>query len=265
MGAAQSLLAVTIGFVSSVLSGLFGIGGGIVTTPAIRLLLGRPALIALGTPLPVVLPTAIAGAWSYHRRGLVDMRSGIIMGAWGAGASVAGALATRIVGGTFLMYATAAVIGYMSIDMMFLALRTPTAPPELVALPAEPHRVVQHRWWGLAVLGVTTGLYSGFLGLGGGFIVVPALVRWFGFDIKRAIGTSLVVVTLLSIPGSITHTLLGHVDLGLAGLLALGVVPGALIGAKITAIAGERAIKIAFAVLLLLVGVSLAFAEAGVL
>ncbi|PKQ37837.1 MAG: hypothetical protein CVT59_06100 [Actinobacteria bacterium HGW-Actinobacteria-1] len=266
MGAGQSLLAVAIGFLSSVLSGLFGIGGGVVTTPAIRIILGREALIAVGTPLPVILPTAIAGAISYYRRGLMDLRSGLVIGAWGSLASIGGALATRYVGGTIIMYVTAGLIGYMSLDMVQLALRkTPAATPDLIALPAEPRRQVRHRWWGLAMLGLATGLYSGFLGLGGGFIVVPALVRWFGFEIKPAIGTSLVVVALLSIPGSITHTLLGHVDLGLAALLALGVVPGALIGAKITSIAGERSVKLAFACLLLLVGVSLALAEAGVL
>ncbi len=266
MGAGQAILAVAIGFLSSVLSGLFGIGGGVVTTPAIRLLLERPALVAVGTPLPVILPTALVGAFSYHRRGLTDLRAGVLLGIWGSLASVAGALATRAVGGPAIMYITAAVIAYMAVDMVLLALRPDAAPDAgLVALPAEPHHAVRHRWWALAVLGVTTGLYSGFLGLGGGFIVVPALVRWFGFDIKRAIGTSLVVVSMLAVPGSITHTLLGHVDLGLALLLALGVVPGALIGAKITSVARERSMKIAFAVLLLGVGALLALAEAGVL
>ncbi|PKQ20247.1 MAG: hypothetical protein CVT66_06095 [Actinobacteria bacterium HGW-Actinobacteria-6] len=265
MSAGQSLLAVAIGFISSVLSGLFGIGGGVVTTPAIRLLLGQSELIAVGTPLPVILPTAISGAISYYRRGLMDLRAGVTLGAWGAVASVAGALATQAVGGPFLMYVTAGVISYMSIDMVLLAFRRPAASPELVVLPAEPHKSVRNRRLSLAALGLITGLYSGFLGLGGGFIVVPALVRWFGFDIKRAIGTSLVVVTILSIPGSITHTLLGHVDLGLAALLAIGVIPGALIGAKITSVAKERFVKLAFAALLLFVGLSLALAQAGVL
>ena len=63
-------LTVAIGLVAGVLSGMFGIGGALVTTPAIRLLLGRPELIAVGTPLPVIIPTAVAGALAYARRGL---------------------------------------------------------------------------------------------------------------------------------------------------------------------------------------------------
>ena len=86
-------LTVVVGLVSGVLSGAFGIGGGLVTTPAIRLLLGYPALIAVGTPLPVILPGAIAGASSYVRRGLADVRAGARHRAWsGRSGSVAGAL-----------------------------------------------------------------------------------------------------------------------------------------------------------------------------
>jgi uncharacterized membrane protein YfcA len=110
-----------------------------------------------------------------------------------------------------------------------------------------------------------TGLYSGFLGLGGGFVVVPSLVRWFGLDIKRAIGTSLVVVTVLAVPGSITHYALGNIDLTLAGLLALGVVPGALLGAKVASHLQARTLKIAFAALLVGVGVMLGASEIGLL
>ncbi len=263
MAFADIALAVVIGLVSGFLSGQFGIGGGVVTTPAIRLLLARPAIIAVGTPLPVILPTAIAGAISYHRRGLTDLRAGFLIGLAGAVASVIGALATRLVTGSTLMVVTAVIICYMAVDMLLLVRRQSNEPPGV--LPAVPHVPTARRTAGLAVLGVVTGLYSGFLGLGGGFIVVPALVRWFGFDIKKAIGTSLVVVTVLSVPGSITHFALGHVDLGLAGLLALGVVPGALLGAKVTALSKERTVKVAFALLLLTVGLLLALSESGVL
>ncbi|KAF0208306.1 MAG: sulfite exporter TauE/SafE family protein [Actinomycetota bacterium] len=257
-------LAIAIGLVSGFLSGQFGIGGGLITTPAIRLVLGQPAMIAVGTPLLVILPTAIAGALAYHRRGLVDTRSGILVGLSGALASVAGAFATRLVGGSTVMIVTAAVICYMAVDMLLLALRGSAARESETtsAISLAPTRGLTLRF---VVLGVITGLYSGFLGLGGGFIVVPALVRWFGFDIKKAIGTSLVVVAVLSIPGSITHIALGNVDLRLAGLLALGVIPGALLGAKVTLASGERTVKIAFSALLLVVGVLLALSESGLL
>lgn len=250
--------AAAIGLVAGYLSGQFGIGGGIVTTPAIRLLLGRPELIAVGTPLPVIIPTAIVGAVSYVRRGMADVRAGLVIGLVGGALSVPGAwLATRV-GGRVVLVATAALIAWMAVDMALLALRP--EPPEHERA-AGASRARSGMW--LGVLGVAAGLYSGFLGLGGGFVIVPALVRYFGFDAKRAVGTSLVALPILAVPGSITHFALGNVDPGLALALMLGVVPGALLGAKVTAVARERTVRVGFAVLLVAVAVVLGASELG--
>lgn len=254
------LLAAAIGLVAGYLSGQFGIGGGLITTPAIRLLLGRPELIAVGTPLPVIIPTALAGMIAYSRRGLVDARTGITVGLVGGVFAVAGARLTTLVGGRFLLLVTAALIMWMAIDTARLAIE-PERPEHERALAAGRTR----SWLWLLGLAAAAGLYSGLLGLGGGFIVVPALVRYFGFPMKRAVGTSLVAITLLAIPGSIQHYLLGNVDLALAGSLMLGVIPGALLGARVTAMASERSVRIGFAVMLLIVGIVLALTEVGLL
>lgn len=253
-------LAIAVGFAAGYLSGQFGIGGGLVTTPAIRLLLGYPELIAVGTPLPVIIPTALAGAISYWRKGLIDVRTGVAVGLVGGVFSVIGARATTLVGGSTVLVVTAVLICYMSIDMALLALR-PEHPEHVRAARAERRA----SWLWIAGLGAVAGLYSGFLGLGGGFVVVPALIRSFGFPAKRAIGTSLVTVSLLAIPGTVTHYLLGNVDPGLALALTVGVVPGALLGAKVTHLAREKTVRVGFALLLLVVGVTLAASELGAL
>ena len=252
------LAAAAVGLVAGYLSGQFGVGGGIVTTPAIRLLLGYPELIAVGTPLPVVIPTALAGVFSYARKGLVDFRVGLGAGLAGGVFSVLGAQAAAWAGGPTVLVVTAALIGWMAVDMALLAVR----PPRHEA-GAGPHamRLRSPLWIGL--LGAITGLFSGFLGLGGGFVVVPVLVRYFGFDAKRAVGTSLVVVAVLAVPGSIAHYLLGHVDLALAAGLAVGVVPGALVGARVTQVSRERTVRLGFAAMLLVVGCVLAASELG--
>ena len=67
-------IAVAIGLGAGVLSGVFGVGGGIVMTPGVQVLLGAPPIVALATPLPVILPTALAGALRYHREGELDAR-----------------------------------------------------------------------------------------------------------------------------------------------------------------------------------------------
>ncbi|MDH4139477.1 MAG: sulfite exporter TauE/SafE family protein [Coriobacteriia bacterium] len=256
--------AVAVGLAAGVLSGMFGVGGGVVTTPAIRLLFDAPALIAVGTPLPIIIPTAAVGAIAYVRRGLADVRAGATIGAAGAVFSVAGAFLSEIAGGSLVMYATAALILYMAVDLARHAMSRGSTADGAAAEGSSGSDVPKPPWIHLAGLGVVTGLYSGFLGLGGGFIVVPLLVRWLRYPMKRAIGTSLVAIALLAVPGTVAHWTLGHVDAALAGWLTLGVVPGALIGAKLTALAREIHVEIGFAVLLVVTGAVLALNEAGV-
>jgi len=257
---------IVVGLASGVLSGAFGIGGGLLTTPAITLLLGYPALIAVGTPLPVIVPGALTGALSYHRRGLADVRAGLVMALAGTVGSVVGAFLTRFVGGTGVLLVTAVVIAGASIDMLLQHRATAgrAVPGEaesdetLAAIAVPALAAVPRRTLAFVAIGAVAGLYSGFLGLGGGFVVVPALTRWCGMPVKRAIGTSLVTVAALAIPGTLTHWYLGHIDWTLAALLAIGVVPGAIIGARLTGRASDRSVRLAFAVLLAVVGVWLA-------
>lgn len=252
-------LAVAVGFISGTLSGMFGIGGALITTPAIRLLLGRPELIAVGTPLPVIVPSAVAGALSYARKGLVDVRTGLAVGVVGGLFAVLGARATTLVGGDVVLMVTAAVICWTAADTLYLAFRTPRPEHERVA-----HAERTRSWLWLAGLGAVAGLYSGFLGLGGGFVVVPSLVRFFAFPPKRAVATSLVVVSLLAVPGTVTHYVLGNIDPVLAAQLAIGVIPGALLGARITSAARDRWVQVGFAAMLALLGLTLGAVELGV-
>lgn len=250
---------VLIGLAAGVLSGMFGIGGGILTTPAIRLILGAPALVAVGTPLVAIIPSAVTGAVSYARKGLADVRGGIVVALAGAGTAVLGAWTTRAVGGTAVLVVTAIVIFYAAADMALQVVRPPRArsqaepdgepAPSGASIPA------------LITIGLVTGFYSGFLGLGGGFIIVPMLTRWLRFPVKRAIGTSLVAVALLALPGTVTHWMLGHLDWTVAAGLVVGVVPGAALGARITLGASDRFVRIGFAVLFSAIGVWLAVSE----
>ncbi len=261
------LTTLAIGFVSGVFSGAFGIGGGIVTTPAIRLILGAPALVAVGTPLPVILPSAITGAYRYLKSDSADLRAGIILGLAGSLTAVLGAWLTQFVGGRVVLLATAALVLYTAADMVLQTFR----PPDVIQLAEKPDGVANGsgiapvKLGPLVVVGAVTGLYAGFLGLGGGFILVPMLTRWVGFGIKRAIGTSLIAIAILAVPGTITHALLGHVDWRIAAILTLGVVPGAWLGARLSLGAKDRSIRLGFAAMLIVVGAWLAINELGLL
>ena len=256
-----TLLILAVGFVSGMLSGMFGIGGGIITTPALRLLLAAPALIAVGTPLPVIIPSAITGSVTYARQGLADIRSGVTVGLFGSAFAVLGALLATRVGGQVVLIVTAALIVYMAVDMTLQAYGSRSSAGESPSQDASASP--RPRFIGLVALGIMTGLYSGFLGLGGGFVLVPMLSRWFRFPIKRAVATSLVAVGILAVPGTITHYLLGNVDVRMALLLIVGVIPGALVGARITLRSSDRTIRVGFAALLLAVGLLLGASELG--
>jgi uncharacterized protein len=238
---------VATGLGAGVLSGLFGIGGGLITTPAIRLLLGYPALIAVGTPLAVIVPTTITGAWRYARMGDVDIHSALVLGGTGALGAIAGAYATRFVGGAIILILTALLL-------LDNARRIAWAPP-----PEGGPRPLDVR--GMAALGVLAGLFSGFFGVGGGAVMIPALVRAFGRPMRQAIGTSLAAISLIALPGIAVHAALGHIDWRLAGLMVVGVVPGAYLGARIAYLASEQWLKAGFAVFLVATAVVLASSE----
>jgi len=249
----ETLLTVAAGLGAGVLSGAFGVGGGVLTTPAIRLALGYPELIAVGTPLPVILPAALVGAVTHARNGTASVRSGLTLGAWGVPTAVIGAVASRAVGGRLVLLITAGLIALVAIDLL-------RASRSAVSEHGDERRAF--RGWPLS--GAFAGLYSGFLGLGGGFVLVPVLHRLFGFRLKDAIGTSLIAIAVISVPGSIAHWAIGNVDAPLALALAIGGVPGAFIGARLTILARENIVRVTFAIFLIIVAVALVLNETGV-
>lgn len=249
----QYLPSVLVGFVSGVLSGAFGIGGGIITTPAIKLVLGGTALAAVATPLLAIVPSAVTGSYAYIKRGVTDIRVGVVVGACGMLFGPLGALAASRVGGEVVLAGTAALILYVAGDTIWGLVKGPRDS----SAESSTEGCAKSGWavYAPAVgIGVVAGFFSGFFGLGGGFIIVPLLVRIFKMNYKQAIGTSLMAVALVALPSLLTHAYLGNVDWVIGVGLVVGVVPGAAIGAKITLGASERIIRILFACLLIVVG-----------
>ena len=246
------LAAIVVGFASGYLSGQLGVGGGILTTPAIRLVLGYPAYIAVGTPLVVIIPTTIAAAAQYAREQLVDWRLAAQVAPVGLAGVLAGAYLTRFVSGDWILIATAAVMMVVAARMA----RGRSAGSRNSS--TDPRR---DRQWLSCGVGLAAGFFSGFLGLGGGVILVPAFSVLFARGIKVALGTSLVTICAFAVPGAIVHWTLGHVDLRLAGLLILGVVPGARLGARVAIRAPEAVLRVAFALFLIVFAVIMGGSE----
>jgi uncharacterized membrane protein YfcA len=243
-GPLRDALTVVLGVATGVLSALFGVGGAVLSTPGIRLL-GANALIAVGTTLPSIFPSAVSGTARYVKEKMIDWRAAVLTAPAGMAASVGGSLLSKRVPGNghVLMILTAGLLGITAWRMA-----RPGAPPPESAAEAEaegatdavllapdgPPALRRDRPATLVAIGVAAGGLSGLLGVGGGIVMVPAFAEYVGLPLKTAIATSLVCVAVLAVPGTVTHALLGNIDWRFAIGLAVGVVPGARIGAAIT-------------------------------
>lgn len=242
MSAWQAALGVLVGFGAGILSGLFGVGGGTVTTPAVDVLLGGTAIQAIATPLPVIFPTSLVGAYTYHRAGEVSWRAVAWASPPGMAGAAAGAALSDVVNPHWLLLALAVLLLWTAWQVV----RSRPAPVrERGATPG----------WHYAAVGLVAGFVSGLLGVGGGIVMVPAFTTLLGMPLKRALGTSLVVISALVVPGTIVHWALGHIDWAIFLALAAGVVPGALIGAKIALGARDRTLRLAVGAFLFAVAV----------
>lgn len=223
-------------------------GGALVGTPLVRFL-GLAPYLAVGTTVPVILPSAITGAYTYARSGMVDFRAAATTALPAAAAVVAGAFVTHRINGHVLMLATAAVV---------LLTATRLLPGR--GGPAGP-RPVRRGGLALALTGAVAGFFSGLLGIGGGFLVVPAYISLFGFETKVALGTSLAVIAVVAVPNILAQTAVGNIDWRAALLLAAGVVPGARLGAMLSIRAQERRLRITLAATLAAIALVYAAAE----
>ena len=255
------------GVLTGVLSGMFGVGGAVVSTPAIRAL-GAGPLAAVGSTLPSILPSALSGTYRYRRQGLIHTRLVLWVALPGVLAAVGGSLATDVVPGDGhpLMILTAGLVAYSAYRLS----RTPAGVRDTIPLAAStgilelgdetaaavepvsmwtgtgaaPVLPRHDDWWRLALIGIGAGGLSGLLGIGGGVLMVPAFVSWLKVPLKEALGTSLACVGVLAIPGTITHAILGHIDWLFALPLCVGVVPGASLGAHLTIRSSEHLLRI---------------------
>jgi uncharacterized protein len=254
-----------VGMASGILSGMFGIGGAVLTTPGIRVL-GATPLEAIGSTVPPILPGAISGTWRYSKAGLVNWRIGLVCGVAGTVLAIGGAVVSDHINPHLLMLATAGILLYTGVATLAQArsgrmaavveAEGPDAEVEVVSSleddQAELEAAAAHRYpmSQMLVIGAGAGALAGLLGLGGGVVMMPAFTQVLKVPMKVAVASSLVAVAIFSIPALITHTLLGHVNWTFALVLTLGAVPGAQIGSKITLGATDRMVKLLFGLFL---------------
>ena len=233
------ILLVSGAFVG-LLYGLFGVGSAF-ATPLLALL-GVPGVIAVTAPLPGIMPGSFAGAWGYARRERVDWAVARRAALGGVPGTVLGAELTHFVGGP-------AVLVLSGITLLLVGLRV------IVPGRTSPERAAARRARPMLVSGsaFVVGAFAGLLANGGGFLLVPMFLLWFGLDMNRAAGTSLVVATALSAPALAVHSLAGDVDWKVALIFGLGLVPGAFVGSRVAARIPMARLRTAFGAALVIV------------
>lgn len=245
MNPVEIVAILAVGAASGVLSGMFGVGGAVITTPGVRMFGGTP-IEAVGSTIPAILPGALTGAWRYSREGLVDWPIALTTGAVGSACAIAGAELSDHVDGHLLMLFTAALLLWSGLRSMrpqrapvpaLVPVGGPPADLDAPPAPAVPRALV-------VLIAVAAGLMAGLLGVGGGVLLVPAFTVLLGLAPKRAVGTSLVAVAMFSVPAMVTHALLGHINWTFALLLVVGVVPGARLGAHLTLRGSEARLRL---------------------
>lgn len=229
--------------------GLMGSGGSILTVPVLIYLAGEQEKVAIAESLGIVGAIALAGFAPYAYKKQVHWRSVILFGLPGMAGTYGGAIIAGYVSGTFQLILFAGVMVVAAV-MMFLDNKktNPSGKAD-----------ISHAWWKIVLEGLAVGILTGLVGVGGGFLIVPALVLLGGLPMNIAIGTSLGVIALKSFSGFIKYIEV-LADLGLAinwelvfifSLIgAVGSFVGKTIGSKIS----NDGLKKGFAIFLIFMG-----------
>jgi uncharacterized membrane protein YfcA len=255
-------LAIPIGLLIGLSLGALGGGGSILTVPALVYLLGQDTRAATAGSLIIVGVTALAGMTAHYRAGRVRVAQGVTFGVLGiAGAYVGSRLSVSV--------APAALLAAFSVLMLVVAaVMLARSRGSQGSVPATDVRLAEYpiiTWrpafscacpQALKVLVTATGvgLLTGFFGVGGGFVVVPALILVLGFSMPVAVGTSLLVIAINSASAMLSR--MGHglsLDWAVIGTFTAAAIVGALLGGRVASRVDPRLLSRAFTVLLVVV------------
>ncbi|WP_193309128.1 sulfite exporter TauE/SafE family protein [Halorubrum halophilum] len=283
-------LFVVFGFMVGVFFGFFGMGGSFLVTPAL-LILGYPAPVAIGSSMTFVFGTAVIATLKHHDSGQVDYRLGglmfvgIALGIEGGSRLVFGlealGIADAVVGVAYVL--VLAAIGLLFTrsalnddgdedetddgdeadessddDVPAIARRIQSydIPPMMTLADGQ-----QASLWTISGVSAAVGVISGFLGVGGGFVRMPAIYYVIGTSLAAAVGTSLFTGLLSGGVGAFTYGRAGVIDLGIVTALLVGSALGARIGSGATAYVNEDDVTIYFGVMLLVASAAVALGE----
>ena len=237
----HAALTLAFGALVGLALGLVGGGGSILTVPILIYALGEGVHRATGTALAIVGTNALIAAWPHARAGRVRLPVALTFG----GVGIPGALAGTWLGG---MAPPRAVLTGFAMLMLAAAVAMVRLQPLARAGGASPAGSSPR----VAATGLAVGLLTGFFGVGGGFLIVPALVLVLGLPMREAVGTSLVVIAINAAAALLGH-LRGGVDLPATALFIAGGAIGSALGGRLSGRLDERRLRRGFAAMVALV------------
>jgi uncharacterized protein len=276
----NGLVIVGLGVLTGLLSGIFGVGGGFLTTPLL-IFYGVPPTVAAASAASQVTGASVSGVLAHHRRGGVDYHIGTVMVVGGVIGTAIGTVLFRLLQQAGLIDTVIAILyvvllGSIGGLMAWESIQTIRAERRGLAIAARKRRhhplvaSLPLRWRfyrsGLYIsplapllLGVATGIVTMLMGIGGGFVIVPAMLYILGMSANVVVGTSLYQILFTTMATTMLHAMTTKaVDIVLSVLLLLGSVTGAQLGARFAQTASPVKLRLVLAAIVLVIAGRLA-------
>ena len=249
-----------VGIIAGIMSGLFGIGGGIIMVPTLIAIFGMGMLNANATSLAaMLLPVGILGVITYYKAGYINVRNalwislGLLSGSF-FGAELALSVDVKVLSKLYAAFLLYVAVGYLNIPKLlrgknYIKIEKPV-----------PGENVHYAFWVFICLGICAGVIAGLFGKGGGLVIVPILIKFFRYDAKAASATSLAALQLpVGLPSVIVYAQAGYLNWMYAGLMALGILFGVFFGTKLAIKLPAATFKKVYAIFLLGVAVYMVY------
>jgi uncharacterized membrane protein YfcA len=234
-----------VGVLAGFLAGLFGVGGGILIVPGLVMAAHMSQRLAHGTSLAAVLPISLASVITYAAHGNIDWP----VGAWLAVGAVAGAVV-----GTRLLH----VLPQRTLGFLFAGILVASAVRLFIATDATGRDELTSAFVvALLAIGLVTGILAGLLGVGGGIVMVPAMIVLFGIAPVIAKGTSAAVIVPTALMGTWRNRSRGNADLPAALIVGLAGMVTAAVGGTVADRISDDLSNVLFAILLTVVAIQL--------
>lgn len=251
----HAVLSLVLGSLVGFSLGLIGGGGSILTVPLLVYVIGDTVSAAIGTSLAIVGLNALFGFFGHWQQQCVRLKTGIAFGLAGVAGAFAGAWLGHFLPGNQVLFLFALLMLVAAIGMLRRK-ETGQGAGEGLAFRDD---YTAAEWVKVLLTGLIIGILTGFFGVGGGFVIVPALVIVLGMPMRLAVGTSLLIIAINSAAGLVAHLHYGGIDIATTELFVIGGLLGALIGARIAGRIREAQLRQIFAYGLVVVALYLAY------